>query len=92
MTFFSRAKSPGASVGHSIDWSNDLGSGVTISSSTWTVTSGSGSIASSGISGSTTTVQVAGGGRIKPIVVRNTVQASDGQTYDKSVTIPTDST
>lgn len=90
MTFFARAKAPGASVAHTIDYSSDLGSGVTISSSAWAVTNGT--EASSSNTDTTTNIEVSGGSLTVPIVATNTVGTSDGQTLTRSVTIPVDST
>lgn len=90
MTFFARAKGPAASVAYSINYTDDLGSGETITASIWSVTNGT--EASKSNTASTTTIRISGGSLVKPIIARNIVTTSNNQTLRRTVTVPVDPT
>jgi len=90
MTFFGGALSPNASRGESIDWSDALGSGVTIQTSNWLVRNGT--EADKTLASPITTIEVTVTNRMKPVIAVNRITTSDGQTLERSITLPSDAT
>lgn len=80
-------KDPDAVLDYGVDWSAWLGSGETISTSTWEVASGM-TMDSDTLSGGTAIVWLSGGeARPYPYVVTNRITTSGGRTDDRSLYI-----
>ena len=79
-------KDPDAILDYSIDWSRYLATGVTISTSSWTVPSGIIDLSDSNTT-TTTTVVLSGGTADTDYSLTNHVVLSDGNEDDRSITI-----
>jgi len=79
-------KDPDAILDYSIDWSRYLATGVTISTSSWTVPSGITEDSDSNTT-TTTTVVLSGGTADTDYSLTNHVVLSDGNEDDRSITI-----
>lgn len=81
-------KDPDEILKYGFDWSDWLDSGVTISTSTWTVPDGLTSESGGEETGvDSTTVLISGGTDGSSYTVTNTIETSDGQTGERSFII-----
>lgn len=80
-------KDPDDTDDFTLDWTNVLGSGESISSVTCTVVSGGVTVASSSYNGSLTTARVTGGTAGTDAVVRFRITTSTSRQLDESLTI-----
>lgn len=76
-------KDPEETLTAAMDWSARLDSGVTISTSTWTLPAGLTRVADA-ISGTTTTILLSGGTAGEDYLCTNTITTSDSQTLQRS--------
>ena len=87
MTLFQTEKAPADVVDYSIDWTDTLtetSPADTISTSTWTATSGV-TVGSSSISGSITTVMVSAGTAWKYSTLINKIVTAGGRTHNETI-------
>lgn len=78
-------KDPNEVLDYDIDWTDRLEDGETISSSTFTVSSGDVEIDSDTDAAGVTTVWLSGGTDNTTCVILNRITTSEGRTYDQSV-------
>lgn len=76
------SKAPAVEKDYTIQWSNNIPSGVTVSASTWTLETGL-TEASSSFSGTETTINVTGGEAGKTYELVNDITGSDGKPYQE---------
>jgi hypothetical protein len=79
-------KDPSESKTYSMDWSPQLNSGATISTSTWTLPSALTAIATA-TSGAVTSVLLSGGNDGQDYECLNTITTSDSETLTKAGTL-----
>ena len=87
MRYWPDSKDPDAVADYLVDWSARLEDGETISTSSWSVVSGTVEIADSpapSISGGTTKAWFTGGVSGEVCSIRNRITTSGGRTYDKT--------
>lgn len=83
-------KDPQASLDYRVDWAAALGSGATISASSWTVRPAEASgitVSTEGLQGLVATARLGGGVPGHVYVVGNRVTLSDGTSDERSLTI-----
>jgi hypothetical protein len=86
MTMPIYTKDPGATKDYSFDWSDWLQTGETISTSSWSVTSGITQVSESETT-TTTTIWLSGGAAGQRYLCTNTITSSGGRTEKKSIVI-----
>jgi hypothetical protein len=79
------AKDPNEVLDYDIDWNDRLEDGETISTSTFTVASGSVEIDNDTDTAGVTTVWLSGGTEGEVCVILNRIETSAGRIYDQSV-------
>ncbi len=86
MATFTTTKDPDAELDYTIDWSQWLVSGDTISTSTWTVPAGL-TQGTNGTSNTTTTatIWITGGTVATPYDLRNRIVTAGGRTDDRTI-------
>lgn len=79
------SKDPNEVLDYQVDWTARLATGETISTSTFTVPTGTVVINSSSFLGAVATVWLSGGTEGEACVILNRMVTSAGRTYDQSV-------
>lgn len=81
---FSQSKDPDDIRDYSIDWADELSTGVTISTAVWTVPEGDVEVDESSISGSITQARISGGTLGAVQLVQCRITTSAGEQFDRS--------
>jgi hypothetical protein len=84
---YAQAKSLGEVQDYTIDWSNELASGETISSDSWTVPSGITKDSNTNTD-STTTIWLSGGTGGEEYALKNKITTNAGRDYEKTIIVP----
>ena len=82
------AKDPDEVLDYSIDWTNELATSETISTSSWTVVTSGITKDSDSITGNFTTVILSGGTAGEEYELVNTIETNQNRTHSKTLVIP----